>query len=64
MDTNNTTRLADLPDVLNVAQVAAYLNIGTNSAYELLRSGAIRSIKIGKQFRVPKRCLEKFLEAA
>lgn len=61
---NQAKHLSDLPDVLNVAQVAEFLSIGTNSVYTLLRSGAIRSIKIGKQFRIPKRYLEDFLEAA
>jgi len=42
------------PDILTVRQVAEMLNIGRNNAYELVRSGQIRSVTIGRQIRVPK----------
>ena len=42
------------PDVLTVKQLCEMLNIGKNTAYELLRSGTIKSIAIGRQIRVPK----------
>ena len=35
-----------------------------NSAYALVRSGRIHSIKIGRQIRIPKSSLVEFLETA
>ena len=37
------------------------LGIGRNTAYELVRSGQIRSIKIGRQIRVPRDAVAEFL---
>ena len=37
------------------------LGIGRNTAYELVRSGQIRSIRIGKQLRIPKQTLIEYL---
>jgi len=42
------------PDVLTVKQIAELLRIGRNSAYELVRSGEIESVTIGRQIRVLK----------
>ena len=37
------------------------LGIGRNTAYELVRSGKIRSIRIGRQLRIPKDALAAYL---
>ena len=47
----------DLPLALRVEDLMPILGIGRNTAYELVRSGQIRSIKIGRQIRVPKDAL-------
>ena len=39
------TEYAQLPIVLSVEQVAKVLGIGKNTAYELVRSGRIRSVR-------------------
>ena len=44
----------DYPDVLDVKQVSQLLNISTKTVYRLLRNGTIDSLKIGREFRVPK----------
>ena len=44
----------EYPDVLTVKQVSEMLNIGRNNAYELVRSGMIKSVTIGRQIRLPK----------
>ena len=51
----------ELPLVLRVEDLSRALGIGRNSAYELVRSGKIRSIRIGKQLRIPKDALIKYL---
>ena len=42
-------------DVVSVEELAKMLKIGRNTAYELVRSGRMPSIKIGRQIRVTKR---------
>ena len=41
------------PIVFTVKELAVYLKIGRNSAYNLVRSGQIRSVRIGRLIRVP-----------
>ena len=47
-------------ETLKVREVAAILRCGKNQAYELVRSGAIRSVRIGRAIRVPVEALEEF----
>jgi excisionase family DNA binding protein len=49
--------------VLTVEQAAHVLKIGKNTAYDLVRSGQIRSVRIGRQIRIPKSALMEFLAA-
>lgn len=48
---------------LRVEDLMPILGIGRNTAYELVRSGKIRSIRIGKQLCIPKDALIKYLSA-
>ena len=47
--------------LLTVSELARELRIGRNTAYTFVRSGQIRSIKIGRTIRVPRTALEDFL---
>jgi excisionase family DNA binding protein len=49
--------------VFTVEQAAHALKIGKNTAYDLVRSGQIRSVRIGCQIRIPKSALMEFLAA-
>jgi excisionase family DNA binding protein len=51
----------EYPDILNVRQLAEALKIGRNNAYELVRSGKIKSVVIGRQIRIPKDSVVDFL---
>lgn len=51
----------NLPLVLSVPQLADILHIGRNAAYDLVKSGAIRSIRIGRTIRIPKSALLEYL---
>ena len=44
----------EYPDVLDVKQVSQVLGVSTKTVYRLLREGTIDSLKIGREFRVPK----------
>ena len=43
-----------LPLVLTVSDISKILGIGINTAYDLIRSGAIKSVRVGRQIRVSK----------
>jgi excisionase family DNA binding protein len=51
----------EYPDILNVRQLAEALKIGRNNAYELVRSGTVKSVIIGRQIRIPKDSVVDFL---
>ena len=55
------TSYDDLPLTLRVEELMPVLGIGRNTAYELVRSGHIRSVKVGRQLRVPKDAVAEFL---
>ena len=57
MQSDNYTQemFADYPDVVDVSGLRAMLgNIGRQTAYELVRKGTIKAIKVGKLYRIPK----------
>ncbi len=58
---NKYCDLQDLPMTLRVEELMPILGIGRNTAYELVRSGQIRSIRIGRQIRIPRDALLEFL---
>lgn len=49
------------PDVLSAKQLCEILDIGKNTAYRLLQSGEIKSIKIGKVYKIPKKSLKDYI---
>ena len=59
---NKYRDLNDLPMILRVEDLMPLLGIGRNTAYELVRSGRLRSIRVGRQVRIPKNALIEFLE--
>ena len=58
---NKYRNLHDLPMTLRVEELMPILGIGRNTAYERIRSGQIRSIRIGRQIRIPRDALLEFL---
>ena len=54
----------ELPMVLRVEDLMPILGIGRSNAYALVRSGQVRSIKIGHQFRIPREAIQEFLDGA
>ena len=49
------------PDVVSIKELTVMLNVSKNTAYELLKSGKLKSIKIGKQYRIPKQFVIEYL---
>ena len=53
--------LDDLPLVMKVEDLMPILGIGRNMAYELVRCGQIRSIRVGRKIRVPRDAVAEYL---
>ena len=56
------TMLNKYNDILTVEEFCEVLRIGKNTAYKLLKNGEIKSIKIGKVYKIPKKSVKKYLE--
>ena len=52
----------DIPLVMTVEDLMPILLIGRNTAYDLVRSGEIQSIRVGRQIRISRDALIAFLE--
>lgn len=55
---------SDYPDVVSIAELQSMLRISRNTAYELVRSGKIRSVKIGRTYRIPRSAVEDYLNVS
>ena len=55
---------SEYPDVLNIKQLCSALDIGKNTAYKLINSGSIRSLKIGNVHKIPKNYIIDYIEQA
>ena len=53
--------LSEYKDVLLPEDIQKILHIGRNTVYKYLAEGKIRSIKIGKKYRIPKPYLLEFI---
>ena len=61
MNTREPVNSEALPLVLSVSELAKILHIGKNSAYQLVNSGEIRIVRIGKSIRIPQSALLDYL---
>ncbi|MBQ8403762.1 MAG: helix-turn-helix domain-containing protein [Clostridia bacterium] len=59
----NQYRLDEYGDVLSPKDVHDILGIGYNKTYELLKTGAIKNFKIGRERKIPKHCLENYINS-
>lgn len=59
---NKYSDLHELPVTLRVEDLMPLLGIGRNTAYQLIRSRQIRSVRIGRQIRIPREELLEFLD--
>lgn len=51
----------DLPAVCGIYELAAYLRIGKNTAYDLIHSKQIQAVQVGRQYRIRKEAVLEFL---
>ncbi len=52
----------NLPPIMTIAEVAAYLGLHELTVRRLAREGAIPALKLGRQWRVKRDLLEKWIE--
>ena len=57
------TSMDQIPVVLTVEQLADILGIAQNTAYDFVRSGRIKSVRVGRQIRISKIDLTDLLNA-
>lgn len=57
----NTVRFEELPLTLHVKDLVPLLQISHNTAYALVRSGQIRSIRVGRCYLIPRDALADYL---
>ena len=55
------TNFDNLPLALTVLEAGQVLRVGRNVAYELVRSGQLRSVRVGKNIRIPRDALADYL---
>ena len=51
----------ELPILMTVPELAEYLGIGRNRAYDLLRQGIIKGFRIGSVWKVSKEAVELYI---
>ena len=61
---NKYRSLDDLPLTLRVEDLMPVLDIGRNTAYDLVRSGQIKSLRIGHQIRIPREYVAEFISGS
>lgn len=49
------------PDIVNIVQLKEMLGIGVNLAYRLVRNQTIPSLKVGREYKMPKRNIIYYL---
>lgn len=54
-------RFEELPDIMSVEEVAAWLGVGRASLYELIRAEKFPHLRFGRTIKIPKAGLERYL---
>ncbi len=59
---NYSIMFTSYPDIVNIDQMRKMLGgIGVTLAYKLLQQRRIKSIKIGREYKIPKSCIIQYL---
>ena len=48
-------------DIITITELSELLKIGTTQAYRLVRSGKIKAFKEGKDWKIPKNAIIKYI---
>lgn len=55
------TIFREYPDILDVEQMSKLLSVSKKTAYRLLKQGAVDSLKVGREYKIPKVNIIKYL---
>lgn len=58
---HSTTNQDDVSPLMTPPELAAYLGIGRNLAYQLLNEGIIKGFKIGNQWKVSRQAVDLYI---
>lgn len=61
MSEHSCPKAAALPLVLKVENLMPILQIGRSTAYTLVRSGQIHSVRVGRSYRIPREAVLNYL---
>ena len=62
MKNTNKSIFENYPDVVTVEQLASMLGISTNTAYKLVKEKQIKSVCIGRIYKIPKIYVLEYLQ--
>lgn len=54
---NRHTKIDELPEMCRVEEAAAFYDCGKGVVYEMVRTGQLASIRLGRLVRIPKSAL-------
>ncbi len=52
---------SEIPAIMTVPELATFLGIGRGQAYALARSSQLDTVRVGKQIRIPRHSVLRFL---
>lgn len=55
--------LDQIPDILTISDLQKILQVGRSTAYRLIKSHEIQSIRIGRSIRIPKKYVKEFIDS-
>ena len=58
---NYELMFTEYPDLVDIVQLRKMLGIGITLAYRLVRNNTIPSIKVGREYKIPKRNIIAYL---
>ena len=58
---NYELMFTEYPDIVNIVQLKEMLGIGSNLAYKLVRNKTIPALKVGREYKIPKRNIIYYL---
>ena len=58
------TVFREYPDILDVEQMSKLLSVSKKTAYKLLQDGTVVSLKVGREYKIPKTNIISYLRIA
>jgi len=52
----------EYPDILDIRQTSVLLGVSTKTVYKIIACGSLPAIKVGREFRIPKTNLMRYIK--